>query len=154
MNETALDHLFSHCLNYVHVLLFHIAVPIAPSTVFTPTPHVIANESSTAVLTCIGMGHPLPDIYWKRQDGQSLPERREIMTTNTTDNVTLEDQYIQSTLLLSNVTSTDDAVYVCTAINSVTLTLEQTTVLLTVQGTVYANIPLSIASGIFSLQFN
>ena len=95
---------------------------------------MIVDKSSIAVLTCIGMGHPLPDIYWKRQDGQILPEEREIIITSTTNNVTLEDQYIQSTLVLSNVTSTDNGGYVCTAINNVTLSLEKTTVLLTVQG--------------------
>ena len=133
---------------YYFTLLFL----LAPSTVYTPTPHVIVNKSFTAVLTCIGMGHPLPDIYWKRQDGQILPEEREIMMTSTTENVTLEDQYVQSTLVVSNVTSTDDGGYICTAINSVALT--EATVLLTVQGTVLANTPLSIDLGILSLQFN
>ena len=114
----------------------HFSYSVAPTNVTTPISHVIVNESSNIVFDCIGYGNPLPVIYWTRQDGKVLPEESEIITKIINNGG--QQQHVQSSLILNNVSVSDNGViFVCIGVNNVTNLLstpENATILLTVQG--------------------
>ena len=86
----------------------------APSVVVSP-PHLIVNESKSAIFHCSASGYPRPDIVWSKVNG-SLAMDRSIADSS-------------GKLEIQHVTPTDSGIYQCKASNilgktQVTVTLE------------------------------
>ena len=115
----------------------HFFIILAPVNISTLVNHVVVNESAEAILECVGRGNPLPNINWMLQDGESLPERSEIETVVINEG-DLENQYVKTSLVVSNISASEDGmVYVCGGFNNVTNLLstpESASILVTVQG--------------------
>ena len=93
------------------------------------------NESSLAILHCIGLGNPLPQLQWRRLSGSELPYDAEVTVTIETHNET-GAIYLLSTLTIPNVSSSDVDKYLCEGTNNVTnilLTPESVEIQLSVQ---------------------
>ena len=93
------------------------------------------NESSLAILHCIGLGNPLPQLQWRRLSGSELPYNAEVTVTIETHNKT-GAKYFLSTLTIPNVSSSAVDEYLCEGTNNVTniiLTPESVEIQLAVQ---------------------
>ena len=104
-----------------------------PPKVKVSSSRISVKELSMAVLSCMGFGVPLPQLTWRRADGQEITgllNQSVAISQDGQESATLE-------LRLDNATSILNGVFVCSGTNNVTNLLnspEEDEVILTVLG--------------------
>ncbi|XP_062527446.1 cell adhesion molecule Dscam2 isoform X20 [Bombyx mori] len=103
-------HAFNHAGQTVHSTVINVHVP--PRWILEPTDKAFA-QGSDAKVECKADGFPKPQVTWKRAEGDTPGDYKDLKPNN--PNVKVED----GTLTISNIQKTNEGYYLCEAVNGI-----------------------------------